>query len=88
MTGLIFLIILTLFAIFGPIFSPHTVTQTDYTESEPSTFVLNIGLGRMKWDVMFLLVHGTVRVFHLFVGVMAAFNRFLHWYYLWWHQRL
>ena len=38
MGGLVFLFLLTLFAIFGPIFSPHSVTWIGFAKPKQSAF--------------------------------------------------
>ncbi|MBO0603283.1 ABC transporter permease [Sporosarcina sp. E16_3] len=70
-SGLIFLIILTLFAIFGPIFSPHTVTQTNLPNQNQAPSAEHwFGTDEMGRDVFTRTWYGA-RI-SLFVGVMAA----------------
>ncbi|WP_318616642.1 ABC transporter permease [Sporosarcina sp. YIM B06819] len=71
MSGLIFLIVLTLCAIFGPILSPHSVTGTDYPNQNlaPSTEHW-FGTDEAGRDVFTRTWYGA-RI-SLFVGVMAA----------------
>jgi len=69
--GLVFLIVLTLFAIFGPIFSPHTVTQTNLPNQNIAPSAEHwFGTDELGRDVFTRTWYGA-RI-SLFVGVMAA----------------
>ena len=71
MGGLIFLILLTLFAIFGPIFSPYSVTATDYPSQPQAPSAAHwFGTAAAGRDVFTRTWYGA-RI-SLFVGVMAA----------------
>lgn len=71
MTGLVFLVLLGLFAIFGPIFSPHSVTQTDLPNQNQSPSVEHwFGTDEMGRDVFTRTWYGA-RI-SLFVGLAAA----------------
>ncbi|MEI4771044.1 ABC transporter permease [Psychrobacillus sp. FJAT-51614] len=71
MGGLIFLILLTLFAIFGPIFSPYSVTATDYPSQNQGPSAAHwFGTDEAGRDVFTRTWYGA-RI-SLFVGVMAA----------------
>lgn len=71
MGGLIFLILLTLFATFGPIFSPHSVTQLDLpNQNQAPSSTHWFGTDEMGRDVFTRTWYGA-RI-SLFVGVMAA----------------
>lgn len=69
--GLIFLILLTVFAIFGPIFSPHSVTGTDLPNQNKAPSATHwFGTDELGRDVFTRTWYGA-RI-SLFVGVMAA----------------
>lgn len=71
MGGLIFLILLMLFAIFGPIFSPYSVTATDYpNQNQPPSAAHWFGTDEAGRDVFTRTWYGA-RI-SIFVGVMAA----------------
>lgn len=71
MGGLIFLILLMLFAIFGPIFSPYSVTATDYPNQNQSPSAAHwFGTDEAGRDVFTRTWYGA-RI-SIFVGVMAA----------------
>lgn len=71
MAGLIFLILLTLFAVFGPIFSPYSVTGTDYPNQNKAPSAGHwFGTDEAGRDVFTRTWYGA-RI-SLFVGVMAA----------------
>ena len=71
MGGLVFLIILTLFAIFAPILSPHNIETTQYSNQNlPPSSTHWFGTDDKGWDVFTRTWHGA-RV-SLFVGVAAA----------------
>lgn len=71
MGGLIFLFILTMLAIFGPIFSSHTVTETNLpNQNQPPSAANWFGTDEMGRDVFTRTWYGA-RI-SLFVGVMAA----------------
>lgn len=58
MSGLVFLVLLTLFAVFAPILSPHDVSVTQYANQNLPQ-VPHIGLEQMKRDGMYLQGLGT-----------------------------
>ncbi|MCM3744677.1 ABC transporter permease [Sporosarcina luteola] len=71
MGGLVFLIVLTLFAIFAPILSPHNIETTQYANQNlPPSSKHWFGTDDKGWDVFTRTWHGA-RV-SLFVGVAAA----------------
>ena len=71
MGGLIFLIVLTLFAIFAPMLSPHSVTGTDYPNQNKAPSAEHwFGTDETGRDVFTRTWYGA-RI-SLFVGVMAA----------------
>ena len=71
MGGLIFLILLALFSIFGPIFSPHSVTGMDLpNQNKPPSATHWFGTDELGRDVFTRTWYGA-RI-SLFVGVMAA----------------
>ncbi|MCM3638664.1 MULTISPECIES: ABC transporter permease [Bacillales] len=71
MGGLVFLIILTLFAIFAPILSPHNIETTQYANQNLAPSSKHwFGTDDKGWDVFTRTWHGA-RV-SLFVGVAAA----------------
>ncbi|MDW0113208.1 ABC transporter permease [Sporosarcina saromensis] len=71
MGGLIFLILLTLFAIFAPILSPHNIETTQYAnQNQPPSATHWFGTDEKGWDVFTRTWYGA-RV-SLFVGVAAA----------------
>ncbi|MDN4606669.1 ABC transporter permease [Sporosarcina highlanderae] len=71
MGGLVFLIILTLFAIFAPMLSPHNIEITQYAnQNQPPSGAHWFGTDDKGWDVFTRTWHGA-RV-SLFVGVAAA----------------
>ena len=71
MTGLVFLVLLGLFSIFGPIFSPHSVTQTDLPNQNQSPSIEHwFGTDEMGRDVFTRTWYGA-RI-SLFVGLAAA----------------
>lgn len=71
MGGLIFLILLMLFAIFGPIFSPYSVTTTDYPSQNQSPSAAHwFGTDEAGRDVFTRTWYGA-RI-SIFVGIMAA----------------
>lgn len=71
MGGLIFLVLLMLFAIFGPIFSPYSVTATDYPSQNQSPSAAHwFGTDEAGRDVFTRTWYGA-RI-SIFVGVMAA----------------
>lgn len=71
MGGLVFLFILTMLAIFGPVFSPHTVTETNLPNQNKAPSAANwFGTDEMGRDVFTRTWYGA-RI-SLFVGVMAA----------------
>lgn len=71
MSGLIFLILLTVFAIFGPILSPHSVTETNLPNQNQAPSADHwFGTDEMGRDVFTRTWYGA-RI-SLFVGVMAA----------------
>ena len=71
MGGLIFLVLLTSFAIFGPILSPHSVTQLDLPNQNKAPSSTHwFGTDEMGRDVFTRTWYGA-RI-SLFVGVMAA----------------
>lgn len=71
MVGLVFLILLTLFAILAPIFSPHDVSITQYAnQNQPPSAKHWFGTDEKGWDVFTRTWYGA-RV-SLFVGVAAA----------------
>ena len=71
MLGLIFLVLLALFAVFVPIFSPHSVTTTDLpNQNQPPSAKHWFGTDEMGRDVFTRTWYGA-RI-SLFVGVMAA----------------
>lgn len=71
MTGLIFLALLALFAIFGPILSPYSVTQVDYpNQNQPPSASHWFGTDDAGRDVFTRTWYGA-RI-SLFVGLMAA----------------
>jgi dipeptide transport system permease protein len=71
MAGLIFLIVLTLCALFGPLFSPHSVTGTDYPNQNQAPSAEHwFGTDEAGRDVFTRTWYGA-RI-SLFVGVMAA----------------
>ena len=71
MAGLIFLILLTLCAIFGPILSPHSVIGTDLPNQNKAPSAEHwFGTDEMGRDVFTRTWYGA-RI-SLFVGVMAA----------------
>lgn len=71
MGGLIFLILLALFAIFGPVFSPHSVTGTDLPNQNKAPSATHwFGTDELGRDVFTRTWYGA-RI-SLFVGVMAA----------------
>ncbi|CAG9619280.1 ABC transporter permease [Sutcliffiella rhizosphaerae] len=76
MAGLVFLVLLTIMAIFGPIFSPHSVTQTNLPNQNqaPSSTHL-FGTDELGRDVFTRTWYGA-RI-SLFVGLMAALIDFL-----------
>lgn len=71
MGGLVFLVILTLLAIFGPIFSPYEVTATNLRSQNMAPSATHwFGTDEMGRDVFTRTWYGA-RI-SLFVGVMAA----------------
>ncbi len=71
MVGLIFLILLALCAIFGPIISPHSVTGTDYPNQNKAPSAEHwFGTDEAGRDVFTRTWYGA-RI-SLFIGVMAA----------------
>ncbi|MBB4824624.1 dipeptide transport system permease protein [Sporosarcina luteola] len=71
MSGLFFLVLLTLFAIFAPILSPHDITTTQYAKQNlPPSSEHWFGTDEKGWDVFTRTWYGA-RV-SLFVGVAAA----------------
>ncbi|MDW0116613.1 ABC transporter permease [Sporosarcina thermotolerans] len=71
MGGLVFLFILTMFAIFAPILSPHNIETTQYAnQNQPPSSTHWFGTDDKGWDVFTRTWHGA-RV-SLFVGVAAA----------------
>ncbi|QFG00905.1 ABC transporter permease [Psychrobacillus glaciei] len=71
MGGLIFLILLALFAIFGPIFSSYSVTATDYPNQNKAPSMAHwFGTDEAGRDVFIRTWYGA-RI-SLFVGLMAA----------------
>ncbi|MDS9471904.1 ABC transporter permease [Sporosarcina pasteurii] len=71
MTGLFFLSLLTLFAVFGPILSPHSVTEMNLpNQNLPPSATHWFGTDEMGRDVFTRTWYGA-RI-SLFVGVMAA----------------
>ncbi|MGN7409290.1 MULTISPECIES: ABC transporter permease [unclassified Sporosarcina] len=71
MGGLVFLVILTLLAIFGPVFSPYEVTATDLRNQNMAPSAAHwFGTDEMGRDVFTRTWYGA-RI-SLFVGVMAA----------------
>ena len=71
MAGLIFLIVLTLCALFGPLLSPHSVTGTDYPNQNKAPSAEHwFGTDEAGRDVFTRTWYGA-RI-SLFVGVMAA----------------
>lgn len=71
MLGLIFLVLLALFAVFVPIFSPHSVTTTDLPhQNQPPSAKHWFGTDEMGRDVFTRTWYGA-RI-SLFVGLMAA----------------
>ena len=71
MGGLIFLILLTLFAVFAPILSPHNIETTQYAnQNQPPSSTHWFGTDEKGWDVFTRTWYGA-RV-SLFVGVAAA----------------
>ncbi|MFF2754622.1 ABC transporter permease [Psychrobacillus sp. NPDC058041] len=71
MGGLIFLILLALFAIFGPIFSSYSVTATDYPNQNQAPSAAHwFGTDEAGRDVFIRTWYGA-RI-SLFVGLMAA----------------
>lgn len=84
MGGLIFLILLMLFAIFGPIFSPYSVTATDYpNQNQPPSVKPLVWYRRSRkrcvyknlvWRPYFYICRSNGRAY-----------RFLYWHYLRWY---
>ncbi|MCM3617789.1 ABC transporter permease [Sutcliffiella horikoshii] len=76
MAGLVFLIFLTIMAIFGPVFSSHSVTQTNLPNQNqaPSSTHL-FGTDELGRDVFTRTWYGA-RI-SLFVGLMAALIDFI-----------
>ncbi|MBD7984055.1 ABC transporter permease [Sporosarcina sp. Sa2YVA2] len=71
MGGLIFLVLLTLFAVFAPILSPHNIETTQYAnQNQPPSATHWFGTDEKGWDVFTRTWYGA-RV-SLFVGVAAA----------------
>lgn len=71
MGGLIFLILLMVFAIFGPVFSPYSVTATDYpSQNQPPSASHWFGTDEAGRDVFTRTWYGA-RI-SIFVGIMAA----------------
>lgn len=71
MSGLFFLSLLTLFAVFGPILSPHSVTEMNLpNQNLPPSATHWFGTDEMGRDVFTRTWYGA-RI-SLFVGVMAA----------------
>lgn len=71
MAGLIFLVLLTLAAVFGPILSPHSVTDTSLPNQNKAPSMTHLfGTDELGRDVFTRTWYGA-RI-SLFVGVMAA----------------
>ena len=71
MAGMLFLLLLTLFAIFGPIFSPHTVREINLpNQNQPPSAINWFGTDELGRDVFTRTWYGA-RI-SLFVGLMAA----------------
>ena len=71
MIGLIFLALLSIFAIFGPIFSPYSVTGTDYPNQNLAPSATHwFGTDEAGRDVFTRTWYGA-RI-SIFIGVMAA----------------
>lgn len=71
MTGLVFLVLLAVMAIFGPIFSPHSVTQQDLPNQNLAPSMAHwFGTDEAGRDVFTRTWYGA-RI-SLFVGLMAA----------------
>ncbi|WP_462409642.1 ABC transporter permease [Neobacillus sp. Marseille-QA0830] len=76
MAGLIFLILLAIFAILGPIISPHTVEkQTLLDQNQPPSSKYWFGTDNLGRDVFTRTAYGA-RI-SLFVGLMAALIDFI-----------
>ncbi|QFT89809.1 Dipeptide transport system permease protein DppC [Bacillus sp. THAF10] len=76
MTGLIFLLFLAIMAIFGPVFSPHSVTQTDLPNQNQAPSASHLfGTDELGRDVFTRTWYGA-RI-SLFVGLMAALIDFI-----------
>ncbi|KMJ60090.1 diguanylate cyclase [Bacillus sp. LL01] len=76
MAGLVFLIFLTIMAIFGPIFSSHSVTQTNLPNQNQSPSSTHLfGTDELGRDVFTRTWYGA-RI-SLFVGLMAALIDFI-----------
>lgn len=76
MAGLVFLILLTIMAIFGPIFSSHSVTQTNLpNQNQPPSSTHLFGTDELGRDVFTRTWYGA-RI-SLFVGLMAALIDFI-----------
>lgn len=76
MAGLVFLIIITLMAIFGPILSPHSVeTQKLALQNQPPSSQFWFGTDDLGRDVFTRTCYGA-RI-SLFVGLMAALIDFV-----------
>ncbi|WP_339146861.1 MULTISPECIES: ABC transporter permease [unclassified Sutcliffiella] len=76
MAGLVFLVFLTIMAIFGPIFSSHSVTQTNLpNQNQPPSSTHLFGTDELGRDVFTRTWYGA-RI-SLFVGLMAALIDFI-----------
>lgn len=76
LSGLVFLVLLTIFAIFGPIFSPYEATGTELSnQNQPPSKTHWFGTDELGRDVFTRTWHGA-RI-SLFVGVMAALIDFI-----------
>ncbi|MEA3320625.1 MAG: ABC transporter permease [Bacillota bacterium] len=76
MAGLVFLVFLTIMAIFGPIFSPYSVTETNLpNQNQPPSSTHLFGTDELGRDVFTRTWYGA-RI-SLFVGLMAALIDFI-----------